>query len=147
MLSSVQPQTFIVSTSIGRLFRLILTASGGRHQIASRAFNRPTSMLSLSRLFPILSSPSNQVESGNINAVALDTHSQDATGRDVWTLIDFRIQRWRMSTEGWEEITLDADISGLIAPEIRSKFPSSMNEDNLDLELLDLQVVRYVPVC
>lgn len=104
-------------------------------------------MLSLSRLFPILSSPSNQVESGNINAVALDTHTQDATGRDVWTLIDFRIQRWRMSTEGWEEITLDADISGLIAPEIRSKFPSSMNEDNLDLELLDLQVVRYVLMC
>lgn len=103
-------------------------------------------MLSLSRLLPaFLSSPDTQVESGNINAIALHDRPTDPTGRDVWTLIDFRIQRWNMSTEGWEELILDEDVSTLIAPEVQTKFASSTSQiqADLDLELLDLQVVRY----
>ena len=69
---------------------------------------------------------------------------RDNSGRDVWTLIDFRIQRWNMSTEGWEELILDEDVAGVVAPEILKKFASltSQNEAELDLELLDLKVVR-----
>ena len=114
--------------------------------VTARAFNRPTSMLSLSRLLPLfVSSPDTQVESGNINAVAMHDRPSDPTGRDVWTIIDFRIQRWNMSTEGWEELILDEDISSLIAPQIQTKFAGSTSqiEAELDLELLDLHVIRY----
>lgn len=143
-----QPQTYVVSTSIGRLFRLVLTPSSGKYQVAAHAFNRPTSMLSLSRLLPtfpfLASTPDTQVEPGNINAVAIHDRPTDPTGRDVWTLIDFRIQRWNMSTEGWEELVLDEELSDLIAPEIQTKFAANTSQDKfeLDLELLDLQVPR-----
>ena len=109
----------------------------------ARAFNRPTSMLSLTRLLPtFLSSPDTQVEAGNISAVALFDRPEDPTGRDVWTLIDFRIQRWNMSTEGWEELIVDENVMDLIAPQVQTKFACFTNGLELDLELLDLQVVR-----
>lgn len=135
----------MVSTSTGRLFRLVLTASSGKYLITARAFNRPASLLSLSRLLPTFLSSSSQgteVEAGNINAVALRDRPADNTGRDVWTLINSRVQRWNMSTEGWEELLVDEDVWSLIGPFVIKKFASSIigTELDLDLELLDIKL-------
>lgn len=46
-----------------------------------------------------------------------------------------------MSTEGWEEILSDEDISGPIRESLRASFPSAPRDDTeLDLELLDLKL-------
>ncbi|TCD68905.1 hypothetical protein EIP91_009455 [Steccherinum ochraceum] len=114
-LTRADTQTYIVSTSVGRLFRLTLTSLGGRHHLTPRVFSRPHSTLSLSRLIPTFwSGDTTQGKSGNINAVALQTAEKTALGRSVWTLIDFRVQRWNMSAEGWEKLELDEDVAELI---------------------------------
>ncbi|KAI0094031.1 Non-repetitive/WGA-negative nucleoporin C-terminal-domain-containing protein [Irpex rosettiformis] len=154
-LTRADAQTFIVSTSNGRLFRLTLTALAGKHVLTTHPFSRPNSSLSLSRLFPLsnfFSSPvGTQVEPGYISAVALSHGDSIAdagikgAGRDIWTLIDSRIQRWNMSVEGaWEELVLDQDISDIIGPEVRTRFTRLAEQDDaeLDLEFLDLQVVK-----
>lgn len=85
-------------------------------------------------------------ESGNINAIALREHSGAIpSGRDVWALIDYRIQRWTMSAEGWEELELDEDIAALVRPALRGKLDNTPKSDaELDLELLDLKLLRLV---
>ncbi len=138
----VQPQTYILSTSLGRLFRLVLTASGGKYRVSSHSFNRPPPTLSFSRLLPsFLVTPNLAAEGGNISAVVLSDRPQDSSGGDVWALIDLRLQKWDMSIEGWEELTFDEDISTLIAPEIQARFNVS-DDTEIDLELLDLSVNR-----
>ncbi|KAJ3533367.1 hypothetical protein NM688_g7291 [Phlebia brevispora] len=135
-------QTYIASTSFGRLFRLILTASGGKYHLSSHSFHRPASGLYLFRLFPTFgSSQELPIEGGNINAIAVTERPQDPSGKDVWALIDFRIQRWNMSVEGWEELALDEDVSLYIGTEISSKLANNKSATELDLEFLDLQVV------
>ncbi|PSR74094.1 hypothetical protein PHLCEN_2v10050 [Hermanssonia centrifuga] len=134
------PQTYILSTSLGRLFRLVLTASGGKYRVSSHSFNRPPPTLSFSRLLPsFLATPNLAAEGGNISAVVLSDRPQDSSGSDVWALIDLRLQKWDMSIEGWEELTFDEDISTLIAPEIQARFNVS-DDTEIDLELLDLSV-------
>ncbi|CAL1704556.1 unnamed protein product [Somion occarium] len=146
-LTRADPQTFIASTSLGRLFRLTLTSSGGKYHLSPRSFSRLQSSLSLSRFFPTFFSSSVSgdlpYETGNISAVALREHTTEIpSGRDVWALIDFRIQRWTMSAEGWEELELDEDIASLVRPAIRAKFDTAPKDDaELDLELLDLKLL------
>ena len=83
-------------------------------------------------------------ESGNINAIALDERSVASTDRrDVWALIDYRIQRWNMSAEGWEELELDEDVSDHVRPELRKNFDNTpKNDAELDLEFLDLKLLE-----
>ncbi|KAH8107113.1 Non-repetitive/WGA-negative nucleoporin C-terminal-domain-containing protein [Cristinia sonorae] len=139
-LTRADSQSYIVSTSAGRLFRLTLTSLGGRHHLSPRAFSRPQSSLSLSRLLPTFWSSESSSKSGNINAVALQTSEKTSLGRHVWALIDFRIQRWNMSAEGWEELELDDDVAELIRPALRARFSTASEDDSeLDLELLDLK--------
>jgi nuclear pore complex protein Nup133 len=136
-LTRLDPQTFVVSTSLGRLFRLTLTTSGGRYHLTSRIFSRPQSSLSLSRFLPSLwSSPTSQVEPGNIAAVALGTKSN--LGTDIWALVESRVQRWNVAAEGWEEFASQEDISAAIQPAIQNTLRSPPKY--LDLELLDLAV-------
>lgn len=143
LLKSLQPQTFVVSTSLGRFFRLTLTTSGGRYHLTARIFSRPQSSLSLSRFLPSLwSSPTSQVEAGNIAAVVLGTKSN--LGTDIWALVESRVQRWNVAGEGWEEFALQEDISAVIQPAIQSTLRSPPKY--LDLELLDLAVDRLGPV-
>jgi len=65
-------------------------------------------------------------------------------GREVWALVDTRLQKWRMAVEGLEEVVLDEEFAGEIRQAIRNTF-SSVSPDNstLDIELLDLNVARY----
>ncbi|KAI9466341.1 hypothetical protein BJY52DRAFT_1367647 [Lactarius psammicola] len=136
-LTRLDPQTFVVSTSLGRLFRLTLTTSGGRYHLTSRIFSRPQSSLSLSRFLPSLwASPTSQAEVGNIAAVALGTKSN--LGTDIWALVESRVQRWNIAAEGWEEFASQEDIAAVIQPAIQSALRSPSKY--LDLELLDLAV-------
>ncbi|KAI0341587.1 hypothetical protein BDW22DRAFT_1358408 [Trametopsis cervina] len=155
-LTRADAQTYILSTSAGRLFRLSFTALGGKHVLTTHPFSRPQSSLSFSRLLSLpsflSSSPGVQAEPGNINAVALSTAeltlavAPKAAGRDIWILIDSRLQRWTMSVEsGWEELVLDQDVLGMVAPEVRTRFTPRLPEQylpELDIEFLDLQIVR-----
>ncbi|KAI0957243.1 hypothetical protein AcW1_005700 [Taiwanofungus camphoratus] len=141
-LTRSDPKTYIVSTSKGRLFRLVLTSTGGSYHLVSHVFNRPQSPLSLSRLLPTMwSVPNLQPQAGNISAVALGEQGKDATGKDVWAIIDLRLQRWNMSVEGWEDLILEDDIAGPTRVAIREAFTSASRDDaELDLELLDLKI-------
>jgi hypothetical protein len=141
LLKYLQPQTFVASTSTGRLFRLTLTTSGGRYHFTSRLFSHMQSSLSLSRFLPSLwSSPTSQVEAGNIAAIALGAKTN--LGTDIWALIDSRVQKWNVAAEGFEELTLQEDIGVVLRHAIQDTLhaPSAY----LDLELLDLAVDRLV---
>jgi nuclear pore complex protein Nup133 len=138
-----QPQTYLVSTSFGRLFRLTLVSSGGRHHFAAHAFSRPNTGLSLASLIPGLwASPVGVIPTkGNASAVTLGASTP--TGQDVWALVETRVQRWNMSVEGWEEPTLDEELGSIIRPVIHTALPSAPSDDSaLDLELLDFAFER-----
>ncbi|KAH9981165.1 Non-repetitive/WGA-negative nucleoporin C-terminal-domain-containing protein [Lactifluus volemus] len=136
-LIKLDPQTFVASTSSGRLFRLTLTTSGGRHHFTSRLFSRPQSSLSLSRFLPSLwSSPTSQAEAGNIAAIALGAKTN--LGTEIWALVESRVQKWNVAVEGWEEFMLQEDIAAALLPPIQNTLRAP--SDYLDLELLDLAV-------
>ncbi|KAA1471121.1 hypothetical protein DENSPDRAFT_837049 [Dentipellis sp. KUC8613] len=139
-LSRSDPQTYISSTSKGRLFRLTLTSTGGKYHLVSRLFSRPQSSLSLSRFLPSLwSSQILQPEAGNITAIALG--EQNSIGRDIWALVDSRLQKWNLASEGWEEITQEEEVAAIILPSIRESINPIPDESAyLDLELLDIAV-------
>lgn len=136
-LTRLDPQTFVASTSVGRLFRLTLSTSGGRYHFTARLFSRTQSSLSLSRFLPSLwSSQASQAEAGNIAAIALGAKTN--LGVDIWALVDSRVQRWHVAAEGWEELTLQEDVGVVLRQAIQDtlRAPSAY----LDLELLDLAV-------
>ncbi|TFY77168.1 hypothetical protein EWM64_g6840, partial [Hericium alpestre] len=138
-LTRSDPQTYIASTSKGRLFRLALTSSGGKYHLTARMFSRPTSSMSFSRFLPSLwSSQILQPESGNITAIALGEHN--SVGRDLWALVDSRIQKWNLANEGWEEIVQEEDVASVILPAIKEMLPNVDQNTYLDLELLDVAV-------
>ena len=142
-LTFLQPQTFVTSTSVGRLFRLTLSTSGGRYHLTARHFSRTQSSLSLSRFLPsIWSSQPSQAEAGNIAAIALGAKTN--LGIDIWALVESRVQRWHVAAEGWEELTLQEDVGVVLRHAIHDtlRAPSTY----LDLELLDLAVDRLVPL-
>ncbi|RPD66182.1 hypothetical protein L227DRAFT_539315 [Lentinus tigrinus ALCF2SS1-6] len=141
-LTRADPQTYIISTSVGRLFRLSLTSSGGKYHLSNHVFSRPSSSLSLTRLLPgFWSVQELQPQRGNINAVAICDLTRDASGRVVWALVDTRLQQWNMSIEGWEELLLEEDIGEQTRLAVREHFPNAPRDDvELDLELLDLKM-------
>ncbi|KAF7967089.1 hypothetical protein HWV62_35891 [Athelia sp. TMB] len=135
------PQTYIATTSSGRIFRITLTSSGGKKHLNSHVFARPAPALTLTNFLPSLwsSSPSTQPAPGNISAIALG--EEDTTGKEVWALVDTRVQKWNMSTEGWEEILMDVEIAELVRNALRETFEGiSADDSELDLELVDIAV-------
>lgn len=140
-----QPQTYIAATSSGRLFRITLASSGGKKHLNSHVFARPAPALTLTNFLPSLwsSSPGVQPAPGNISAVALG--GEDASGKEVWALVDTRVQMWNMSTEGWEESLMDEEIAELVRDSLRETFEGISNDDSeLDLELVDIALERYL---
>lgn len=66
-----------------------------------------------------------------------------AGGKEVWALIDTRVQKWSMSVEGWEEVVLDVEVAGLLRRGVRDVFEGVPRDDSeLDLELVDIAVER-----
>ncbi|KAF7363465.1 Methyltransferase type 11 [Mycena sanguinolenta] len=143
----VDPQTYVLSTSSGLLFRLVLTSAGGKHHLTAHAFSRPSSGLSLARLIPSFFSASSSgsqpltPEIGNISSIALGGQTPTG-GKELWALVDTRVQRWEMKTEGWEEPLLDEEIAEVARSALRTAFGSSVEEDDsqLDLELVDIAI-------
>ena len=140
----LQTQTYIATTSTGRLFRLTLTSSGGKIHLNSHLFSRPSPALTLTNFLPSLwsagSTSTIQPATGNISALALGEVSPTGE-REVWALVNTRIQKWKMSVEGWEEVVLDEEVAGLLRGSIRDNFDSApMDDSELDLELVDLAV-------
>ncbi|KAL0570251.1 hypothetical protein V5O48_011713 [Marasmius crinis-equi] len=143
-----QQQTYAASTTSGSIFRLILTSTGGKYHVATHLFSKPTPQLSLTRLIPSLfsQSPSNttpqiDVEPGNVSALALGATTVDG-GREIWALVEARVQKWDMKLEGWEEILFDEDIADIVRSAVRNTFKESVEHDDarMDLELVDLAV-------
>lgn len=61
--------------------------------------------------------------------------------QEIWAIVDWRVQKWNMSFEGWEELVLEDDVSETTCAAIREAFPTAPAEDhNLNLELLDLKL-------
>ncbi|KAH9934994.1 uncharacterized protein B0H18DRAFT_1082732 [Fomitopsis serialis] len=141
-LTRADPHTYLVSTSFGKLWRLTLTASGGGHSLTLHQFGRRQTGLSLTRMIPGLwSAPKLIPRPGYVNSVALGEGTADGTGQDIWAIVDLRIQRWTMSFEGWEELLLEEDVSGITGTAIRQAFPSAPLDDaELNLELLDMKL-------
>ncbi|KAJ3934928.1 MAG: hypothetical protein NXY57DRAFT_593318 [Lentinula lateritia] len=145
-LKRVDTQTYVVSTSSGSLYKLVLTSTGGKYHLTSHPFSKPSKSLSLSRLIPFLSSSSTTTthlvsEPGNISAISLGHQTIDG-GRDIWVLINTRVQRWVMKLDGWEELIQDEDVTDLIRNAVRKTFGNSIEkvDAKLDLELVDLVV-------
>ncbi|KAF9265417.1 methyltransferase type 11 [Marasmius fiardii PR-910] len=144
----VDQQTYVASTTSGSLFRLILTSTGGKYHITSRIFSKPAPQYTLTRLIPSIFSQSSStsngqigLESGNVSALALGAITVEG-GREIWALVDSRVQKWDMKLEGWEEVVFDEDIAEAVRSAVRRTFGDSVEEDDakLDLELVDLAV-------
>ncbi|KAI0780884.1 Non-repetitive/WGA-negative nucleoporin C-terminal-domain-containing protein [Trametes elegans] len=134
-------QTFIASTSTGRLFRLVVTSSGGKYHLSHHQFGPPQSSLSFIRFLPGLSDSERQPQPGFVSAVTAAELARGASGRTVWALVDLRIQEWTMSIEGWERLASEEDIGDQTRTAIREHFPNAPKSDiELDLELLDLKL-------
>ncbi|KAF8964670.1 hypothetical protein BDZ97DRAFT_1660027 [Flammula alnicola] len=140
-------QTYILSTSYGRLYRLVLTSAGGKYHLSIRAFARPTSTHSFSRLTSFFLSSSASTTSYDAKDKAKHIHAvslgaQFSTGdRDVWALANGRIQQWSMKSEGWEELILDYDLTSLLSEKVVEKLTTqSPDISGEDLELSDLAV-------
>ncbi|KAJ3847514.1 hypothetical protein EV368DRAFT_76646 [Lentinula lateritia] len=146
-LKRVDTQTYVVSTASGSLYKLVLTSTGGKYHLTSHPFSKPSKSLSLSRLIPFLSASSSTTtthvvsEPGNISAISLGLQTIDG-GRDIWVLINSRVQRWVMKLDGWEELIQDEDVADLIRNAVRKTFGDSVEklDTKLDLELVDLVV-------
>ncbi|KDR81643.1 hypothetical protein GALMADRAFT_239719 [Galerina marginata CBS 339.88] len=139
-------QTYILSTSYGKLYRVVLTSVGGKYHLTIRAFARPSSTGGFSRFVSFLSATPSSYEvkdkSKHIHAVSLG-HKSHSGDQDVWALANGHIQHWSMKSEGWEELISDIDLTLLLAEAIQRKFdPKGQNLENSyqDIELSDLAV-------
>ncbi|KAK7054841.1 hypothetical protein VNI00_003304 [Paramarasmius palmivorus] len=145
----VDQQTYVASTTSGSLFRLVLTSTGGKYHIASHLFSKPSQHLSLSRLIPsIFSSASTtsstsqiNLEPGNVSSIALGATTVEG-GREIWALVDSRVQKWDMKLDGWEEVVFDEDIGDTIRDAVRKTFGDAVEKDDakMDLELVDVAI-------
>ncbi|XP_006458086.1 hypothetical protein AGABI2DRAFT_216285 [Agaricus bisporus var. bisporus H97] len=138
----VDAQTFLASTSSGHLFRLGLTPTGGKYRLVSHLFARPTTSLNLSRFFPSLFGASELRPADAMNAYvsSITLGKLSTTGeREVWVLVNERIQKWELKPEGWEELLLDRNVVGLLKTAVKDKFRISEEDDqSMDFELIDL---------
>ncbi|KAF9533020.1 hypothetical protein CPB83DRAFT_903494 [Crepidotus variabilis] len=138
-------QTYILSTSYGRLYRLVLSSTGGKYHLTCRAFARPTATGAFSRLIPSFfasgSNPAYDVKdkAKHIHAVALGLQSANGD-RQIWALANGRVQQWNMKFEGWEDILLEHDLVELLSEEVTRKFDVGDRDPSQDLELSDLAV-------
>ncbi|KAF8636731.1 hypothetical protein AX17_003534 [Amanita inopinata Kibby_2008] len=136
--------TFIASTTTGSLYRITLTSSGGDEQLKFHLFSRPQTSMSFSRLIPSLfsyASTPKLPDPGIINSIALGAKTL-LGGREVWILIETRVQKWNLNPEAWEELLFDIPVYDLLSSSLQATSGSSerMPTDQLDLELLDLAI-------
>lgn len=112
----------------------------------SHLFARPTTSLNLSRFFPSLFGASELRPADAMNAYvsSITLGKLSTTGeREVWVLVNERIQKWELKPEGWEELLLDRNVVGLLKTAVKDKFRISEEDDqSMDFELIDLAFER-----
>ncbi|KIY72168.1 hypothetical protein CYLTODRAFT_344529 [Cylindrobasidium torrendii FP15055 ss-10] len=115
----VQDQTFVASSSMGAIYRLVLAPLGGKLHLNMRTFSLPVTS-SLSRLYTTLfASPSTPISApGNVSGLCVGRDTAD-NGHTVWALADTRLQKWELKPEGWEDLLLDLDIQEEVAKYLR----------------------------
>ena len=125
---------YLAATSMGRIFRLVISSQGGKHTLTTRLFAPPppSSTLSLTRLFGIgWSAPSPAAvrpEPGNVVALV-------SLGDNIFALVESRIQQWTLSSE---DVIKEMDVGDIIKEAIGSDAGVE------DLEGIDLAVERCV---
>lgn len=78
-----------------------------------------------------------------VSSVALGKPS--ATGeREVWTLVNERVQKWELKPEGWEELLLDKNVVELLKSAVKDEFGIKEKDQSMDFELIDLGFERCV---
>ena len=149
VLIMVKAQTYILSTSYGVLYRLVLTSTGGKYHISVHIFARPAPTHTFSRLtsffLPSAASTSSldvKDSSKHIHAVAVGPSSVSGD-RDIWALANGRVQQWSLKSEGWEEPVTDEDLTSLLSEKVVEKMSSSGLQSCEDLELSDLAYLEY----
>lgn len=149
ILTMVKAQTYILSTSYGVLYRLVLTSTGGKYHISVHIFARPAPTHTFSRLtsFFLPSAASTSYldvkdSSKHVHAVAV-CPSSVLGDRDVWALANGRIQQWSLKSEGWEEPIMDEDLTSLLSDKVAEKMFSNGLQSCEDLELSDLTYLEY----
>lgn len=108
--------------------------------MTSHVFSRPQSSLSFARIFPLWASGT-QTERGYINSVALGNVTP--IGREIWVVVDTRIQLWSLRFEGYEELISEEDLCESMRDAIQEFSPASSRRGSgveLDVELLDLVI-------
>lgn len=149
ILMFAKAQTYIISTSYGSLYRLVLTSTGGKHHISAHVFARPAPSHTLSRLTSYFLSSSASTSSlsakdanKHIHAVAVGASSPTGD-RDVWALANGHIQQWTLKSEGWEEPVLEQDITSLLSASVLRKTSTNSSQQLCeDLELSDLALLE-----
>ncbi|KAJ3516620.1 hypothetical protein NLJ89_g1011 [Agrocybe chaxingu] len=146
VLTEGKAQIYILSTSYGGLYRLVLTSTGGKFHLTIRGFARPSSTSSFSRLIPSFFSSGSAAsshglkdKSKHIHAVSLGLR-HPAGDRDVWALANGQVQHWSMKPEGWEDLVADVDLTELLSEEVHRRFDVGNRDPIQDLELSDLAV-------
>ena len=139
-----QPQNYVVSTSYGGLYRLVLTSVGGKYHVAIRPFSRPPSTGSFSRFIPFLSSSSSSYElkdkNRRIHAISLGRQS-NIDAQELFSLANGHIQHWMLNPEGWEDLVSDVDPTTVIAKSLLETSKGHVLQvEHHDLELSDLAV-------
>ncbi|TFK76396.1 hypothetical protein BDN72DRAFT_755585 [Pluteus cervinus] len=141
-------KTYLVATSVGTHFRLTLTSTGGKYHLEVHRFAGAARGMSITRLLPNFltssRSPLINSEPGNTNALAFGSQTHPGSW-ELWSLVDARVQKWNVSSEGWEEILLDEYLDSIVLSALRSSYGDTLESDDssLDLEFLDLAVDRF----
>ncbi|KAH8116942.1 Non-repetitive/WGA-negative nucleoporin C-terminal-domain-containing protein [Phellopilus nigrolimitatus] len=132
-----EPQTFIATTSGGRLFLLAVTSTAGRFSVIHHPFSlqRPQSTIERLRFFP-WGETAPVYSSGCVTAAAVNGLTDE--GFEVWACMDLSIVKWNVIKKGWEQFEFEEDINDVLFTALKAAFSNVKSEEELDLELLDI---------
>ncbi|THH12017.1 hypothetical protein EW145_g257 [Phellinidium pouzarii] len=130
-----EPQTFVATTSSGRLFLFTVTSNDGRFRIVRHAFSLTAPQSTMARL-RFWGEPAPIYSSGCVTAAAICNMTDE--GFDVWTCMDTSIVRWQVLKKGWEQFAFEEEVDDLLFNSLVEVFPNIDLETGLDLELLDI---------
>lgn len=91
---------FLLSSTWGRLFRLTVSATGPKKHCLTSVISDNKTLLS--RVTLGLFSSSAPAQKTQTAAIAIDRLSIP-NGTIVWALTSYRIQRWMLVSDGWDE--------------------------------------------
>lgn len=126
------------------MFRINLTSVGGKHHLTIHPFSVRGPGFSITGLIPSLFGGSSSREAhygfGYISAISFGSQSQD--NRDLWVLVDRRLQLWKLVPGGREELIFTTDLADRVRVAIHANYGEAINTGAgiADLELLDLAV-------